>query len=396
MGHPGHSSVWAARAFAPDPDRGLVAQVAANEVAGRLGAALLLGPHNGQFWSTIHCASGAVAAGVGLGLDADRLANAIAISLYQPPYGLWPGFMGPQTKLLTAAEPAAQGARAALLAEAGMSGALDVIEDPRGLLTHFSFAPRPSMLGALGSVWLTDTLAYKPHPCCAYLQAAVDAALRAEVSPDDVAEVEVEAGYLTCGMERLGAGDEITPVGVNFSAALSVAIALLVGRLTHEELRPSWLAAHEGELRALAARVRVRHDWELTAATLRGAINAGASAADVSLADWLRVARRAREAHMDEAAIGVKELLDLARDPGGRREIAAILGRSRGGDGSLEELDTESLRLTFPCRLRARLRSGRVLELEGREPGSCGRPLDEQREVVREKSRLVGVEQGGS
>src|SRR5688572_32909445 len=60
MGHTGHSTVWAARAFADDAERALVAQVAANEVAGRLGAALFLGPHNGQFWASIHCAGGAV------------------------------------------------------------------------------------------------------------------------------------------------------------------------------------------------------------------------------------------------------------------------------------------------------------------------------------------------
>ena len=77
--------------------------MAGNEVGGRLGAALFLGPHNGQFWSSIHCGSASVAAGVALGLDAERLAHALAIALYQPPYGLWPGFMGPDSKLLTAA-----------------------------------------------------------------------------------------------------------------------------------------------------------------------------------------------------------------------------------------------------------------------------------------------------
>jgi hypothetical protein len=40
MGHTGHSAVPAAAAFASDPERALVAQVAANEVAGCLGAAL--------------------------------------------------------------------------------------------------------------------------------------------------------------------------------------------------------------------------------------------------------------------------------------------------------------------------------------------------------------------
>src|SRR5205823_10059793 len=106
MGHTGHSAVWAARALTDDPDRALAAQVAGNELAGRLGAALFLGPHNGQFWSSIHCASAAAAAGVALRLDERQLAHALAISLYQPPYGLWPGFMGPGSKLLTAAQPA--------------------------------------------------------------------------------------------------------------------------------------------------------------------------------------------------------------------------------------------------------------------------------------------------
>ena len=271
MGHPCHSSVWVARALAPDDaDRALAAQVAGNEVAGRLGAALLLGPHNGQFWSSIHCASAAAAAGVALGLSAAQLSHALAIALYQPAYGLWPGFMGPESKLLTAADPALAGARAALLAAEGVTGALDVVEHPRGLLAHFAYVPRPTMLGALGDVWLTDTLAFKPYPGCAYLQAAVAGALAAGVAADDVEAIDVDAGLLTTGMERLGAEAGLTPVGVTFSVARSVAVALVAGRLTHKELDPDWLAAHAGAIEALAARVRVVHDWELTLRTLEG------------------------------------------------------------------------------------------------------------------------------
>jgi 2-methylcitrate dehydratase PrpD len=201
MGHTGHSAVPAAAAFAPDSERATVAQVAANEVAGRLGAALFVGPHNGQFWASIHCASAAVAAAVGLGLDAAQTAQALAIALYQPPYGMWPGFMGPSSKLLTAAEPAATGARAALLAADGLAGALDVIEHPRGVLANLSFAPRPEMFGGLGRVWLTDTLAFKRLPGCAYLQAAAEAACGCGLRAGEVASVEVEAGWLTCEME---------------------------------------------------------------------------------------------------------------------------------------------------------------------------------------------------
>ncbi len=388
MGHTGHSAVPAAAAFCADSDRVLLAQIAANEVAGRLGAALFLGPHNGQFWASIHCASAAVAAALGLGLDTSRTAHALAVALYQPPFGMWPGFMGPKSKLLTAAEPAAAGARAALLAAEGVTGALDVIEHPRGVLANLSFAPRPSMLGALGQVWLTETLAFKRLPGCAYLQAAAEAACAASVDPDEIVEVEVRGGWLTCGMEELGRGPEISPVRVNFSTALSVAIALLAGRLTPAELRPAWLAENESRIRALAARVRVRHEPTLTARTLRGTLDAGASLRDLSPRDWLRVRRRIGEVGMEGVNPGPALLRVLAADRGAR---ASLLRSLRGRRGGIDRLNTAMLRMTFPCRLRIVLRDGTVRGLDGDEPGSCGRPLAEQRAVVEEKLRIAGV-----
>lgn len=396
MGHTCHSAVWASVAFNGDQERALVAQIAANEVAGRLGAALLLGPHNGQFWASIHCAGAAVAAGMGIGLDAERLAHAVAIALYQPPYGMWPGFMGPSSKLLTAAEPAAQGARAALLAREGMDGALDVIEHPRGVLAGLSFAPLPGMLGALGDVWLTDTLAYKPRPGCAYLQAALDAVLRADVAASDVAAIEFESGYLTCAMEELSAGDDLTPVRVNFSAALSCAVALVAGRLTHHELRPQWLAEHANDVREIAARVRVTHDLELTLATLRGPMEGGVDLRGLPAREWLRVVRGARESGTADLPLDRDDLRDLVTRPELRRELRDTLrgsGRS-AGPPSIERMDTSRLRLTFPCRARITTRSGRTLLMEGEERGGGGRPVAEQRAVVEEKCALTGVDAG--
>ena len=395
MGHTGHSAVPAAAAFAPDPERGLLAQVAANEVAGRLGAALFLGPHNGQFWASIHCASASIAASIGLGLDAKRTAHALAIALYQPPYGMWPGFMGPKSKLLTAAEPAAVGARAALLAADGIDGALDVIEHPRGVLASLSFAPRPAMFGGLGRVWLTDTLAYKRLPGCAYLQSVGEAALAARVAADEVAGIEIEAGWLTCEMEELGRGPDLTPVRVNFSATLTVAIALIAGRLTPAELEPGWLAANEAEIRALATRITLRHDPGITALTLRGTLEAGASP-DLGLRDLLRIRRRLGDANMDEANPGPAVLRALAADGDLRRYLGRSLRerlaeRSAAGDGGIETLDTAALRMTFPSRVRIRLRGGSIREVGGSEPGSCGRPLDEQRAVVEERLAVAGA-----
>src|SRR3954454_12713750 len=288
MGHSGHSAVWASRAVGDltgaSGDDILAAQIAANEIEGRLGAALFIGPHNGQFWSSIHCAGAAAAAARLRRLDPDETAHAIAIALYQPPYGLWPGFMGPDTKLLTAAEPIAQGIRAAILGGSGFTGPLDVIENSRGFLSHFSYAPRPGLLAGLGQHWLTDTMAYKEHTPCAYLQPAVEAVLRLQAEngfeAGDVARIDVRASWLTTTMEKLGAGEPLNGVRVNFSVALSCAVALLARRLTHEELSPTWLAEREDDLRDLATRVHIEHDWEMTAKTIAGA---GGSPADLPL-----------------------------------------------------------------------------------------------------------------
>lgn len=399
MGHTGHSAVPAATAFTTEPERVLLAQVAANEVAGRLGAALFLGPHNGQFWASIHCASAAVAASIGLGLDADRTAHALAIALYQPPYGMWPGFMGPKSKLLTAAEPAAVGARAALLAAEGVTGALDVIEHPRGVLAGLSFAPRPAMFGAFGRVWLTDTLAYKRLPGCAYLQSVGEAALAADLDAGEVARVEIEAGWLTCEMEELGRGPDLTPIRVNFSATLTAAIALLARRFGPAELDPAWLDDHEAEIRALAARISVSHEPALTARTLRGTLDAGASP-DLGLRDLLRIRRRLGDANMDEANPAPAVLRALAADRGLRRNLGrslrARLSGDAEGDPGIDGIDTGALRMTFPSRLRIRLRDGSTRVVEGSEPGSCGRPLAEQRAVVEERLAVAGVAAGSA
>ncbi|HEX8752655.1 MAG TPA: MmgE/PrpD family protein [Solirubrobacterales bacterium] len=397
MGHTGHSAVPVSAAFAADPERALVARVAANEVAGRLGAALFIGPHNGQFWASIHCASAAVGAAVGLGLDAGRTAQALAIALYQPPYGMWPGFMGPRSKLLTAAEPAAAGARAALLAAEGMTGALDVVEHPRGVLAALSFAPRPAMFGGLGEVWLTDTLAFKRVPGCAYLQSVTEAACAAgegtALDPAEIGAIEIEAGWLTCEMEELGRGPDLTPVRVNFSAALSTAVALLAGRLTPAELDPAWLAEREPEIRSLATKVRLSHAPDLTAATLLGTLRAGASPG-LGLGEMLRIRRRLADANMADASPAPAVLAALRAEPELRRFLGRSLRGPLGGeraDPGITGLRTEELRMTFPSRLRIRSRDGSVRLIEGAEPGSCGRPLAEQRAVVAEKLRFAGV-----
>jgi hypothetical protein len=102
---------------------------------------------------------------------------------------------------------------------------------------------------------------------------------------------------------------------------------------------------------------------------------------------------------MDDANPAPAVLRALGADRGLRR----VLGRSLrerlgggGGSGGIEGLDTAALRVTFPSRLRIRLHDGSTRVVEGEEPGSCGRPLAEQRAVVEERLAVAGVAVGSS
>jgi len=281
MGHTGHSAVLASLAFAEERGLGgadlLRAQVVANELGGRLGAAVIVGPQNGQLWTHIHCLASAAAAACLLRLERVPAAHALALALYQPPLAMWPGFMGPDSKLLSASFPARDGLLAARAASWGLSGPLNILDHPLGFATHFAHQFLPGMLGGLGRVWVSDTLSYKTHPGCAYLSSAVEALAELADSfasengrplePADVSRLVVRTNLLAVQMERLGstlAPDELRPIRVNFSLPYSLAVMLVRGRLTPAEISEEQLQAHREAIEAAAAKVEIVHDWSMT------------------------------------------------------------------------------------------------------------------------------------
>jgi len=271
FGHTGHTAVLVPLLLSAETEADgttqLVAQVAANEIAARLGGACLIGPLNGQMWSHIHAAGAAIAAARVLNLDEARTAHALAIALHHPPRPTVPGFFGPDTKLLIASESAAAGLRAARLAAAGTTGPLDVLDHRSGFMRAFSFAPLRGMLSELGESWATRTLCVKARPGCAYIHTALEALF--QLGPPDASDVRtvtVRAGLLTCGMEELSAAyrQAPTPVTVTFSIALALATALISGSFGPEELTDAFLRDARSDLLEVARRVRLVHDPELT------------------------------------------------------------------------------------------------------------------------------------
>ncbi len=281
MGHTGHSSVLASMALAEELGLSgedlLRAQIAANEAEGRLGASVVLGHQNGQLWTHIHSMGSSLAGSLLLGLDHEACANAMALALYQPPMAMWPGFMGPDSKLLSAAWPARDGLYAARLASWGLTGPLNILDDKRGFGDKFAYQFLKQMLTGWGKVWVTDTLSYKIYPGCAYLDAAMDALFEVmaefkkdtdrDLEPADVTKIQVSTTLLGTQMQKLVDSQDlagITAVRANFSIPLSFAIAIRAGRLTPGDLDDTALDEASSHILALAEKVQVRHDWSMT------------------------------------------------------------------------------------------------------------------------------------
>jgi 2-methylcitrate dehydratase PrpD len=370
FGHTGHSAVLVPALLAAETGSSgpaqLVAQVIANEVEARLGGACLIGPLNGQLWSFIHAAGTALAAGRLLDLDAPRLAHALALSLYQAPRPTVPGFMAPDSKLLTVSEPAVLGLRAARLAAAGVTGPLDALDHPQGFLAAFSYAPLRALLGGLGTGWATRTLCVKPYPGCAYVDTTLDALLALELpAASEIDRVVVDASMLTCEMDKWSSeyagarGRTPTPVTINFSIAWNVAIALLAGEVSPRQLRAEWLAEHRAELADLAGRVELRHDWELTrssAEQFAGLLPPRALGRDAGLRTLRRGLSRVRGDHPSIVG-GLSDLRGVgAMLRGGRRGWAAA-----GGSRFWSERALDRFAMTFPARVTVSLRDGRTL-----------------------------------
>ena len=396
FGHTGHSSVLVPMLFAAETGSSgrdqLVAQVVANEVEARLGGACLIGPLNGQLWSFIHAAGAALAAGRLLGLHAGRLAHALAIALYQAPRPTVPGFMAPDSKLLTAADPTITGLRAARLAGAGVTGPLDVLDHPQGFLDAFAYSPLPAVLGGLGEGWATRTLSVKRYPGCAYVDTTVDALLElGPIDSDEVASVAVDASVLTCEMDslssRYGTEGPPTPVTVNFSIAWNVAATVLAGQLTPAETNESWLAERHGELAPLAGRVSLRHDWELTLRT------AGAMAP--LLPPRALVSGTARGGLLGGIRKVRKEHGGLQLDVGLLRSLRAVdtsAARRAAGRGRLWDPEAlDAFQMTFPARVRMRMHDGGELAAETDVPmGGAGNRTATPELVSREKLAAWG------
>ncbi|HEX8044430.1 MmgE/PrpD family protein [Rhizobium sp.] len=194
--------------------------------------------HYNRGWhgtSTVGCIGTAAGVAVLLGLDATGIAQAmsIATSFAAGPKGQF----GTSAKPLHAGMAARNAVEAALLAQAGMSGRLDILERPQGFLDLFG--------GEAGAGWEalsandrhvieTHGLVTKLHPCCASTHRAIDAArdLQTEYgfSLDDVLSVQTKVGR--SAVDNLAYPDPVDEMQARFSMQYCLTTALHQGKLS--------------------------------------------------------------------------------------------------------------------------------------------------------------------
>jgi len=419
FGHTGHSAVssslLAGEMTDADAQEILLSQVIANEIEGRIGASVLLGPHNGQGWSFIHLLGSAAATSRLLGLDAEKTAQAMAVSFYQPTYVLYPGFMGPDSKLLTSATPTMTGMQAAFLAAKGFTGALDILENRQGFFSHFAYYPLPMMVSGLGKAWVTDTLAYKIYPGCAYIDTTVDAIFEIMASyekqtgekldAEQISEIVVEATALTVEMDRLSkvgiSFDPLNPVSVNFSIPGNVALALIQGQLTGAELTDENLAANADQVRKLSAKVRLEHNLKMTIEMLEKmspALKLPELFRSLSIPGLVRARRRLNKQYGRSMGLEWKELKKYWQSerqtlyPRAKRAVRLRLSdwlRAEPGarkEWSLADADLENFTMPFSARVSVVLKNGKTYAHRQDLPlAGPGRPWEERKMLVMAK-----------
>jgi 2-methylcitrate dehydratase PrpD len=224
----------------------IAAAVVGFEAAARLAMALRPKEHYTRgFHPTATCGTfgATVAAAKLLGLSEGQLVSAFGIAGSQAAGSMEFLTDGAWTKRLHPGWAAFSGIHAALLAREGFVGPATIIEGKDGFLKAYTSQADPRKITAgLGSEFQILQTAVKPHSCCRYTQAPIDATLQLvkehNLQPGDIEKITI--GMLETGIpvicepaERKSHPTSI--VDAQFSLPFGIAVALVKRRASLEE-----------------------------------------------------------------------------------------------------------------------------------------------------------------
>ena len=240
--HPGAPTISAALAMGQQVNATgsefMKAVIVGYEISTRIGQ--ILGRAHYQYWhntGTVGCFGAAAAAAYLLGLDAPRFTHALCTSATFAA-GLQQAFqMDSMSKPLHSGRAAEAGVAAALMAQQGITGSLDVFEGKMGMGVAMSNAPEwPPVLADLGEVFNITEMTFKNHACCGHTFAPIDGALELQQMHGFAPEAVVHIDIATYSPALAVAGNPAprTAAEARFSIPYVVCTALLFGsvRLT--------------------------------------------------------------------------------------------------------------------------------------------------------------------
>ncbi|TML81875.1 MAG: MmgE/PrpD family protein, partial [Actinobacteria bacterium] len=213
--------------------------------------------------------------------------------------------------------------------------------------------PLSFVFDALGSAWVTQSLAFKTIPGCAYIDTPVEALEQImsqftekhgrALVPGDVASIRVDATLFTNGMEKMSAphrGSTLRATDVNFSVKLSFGVLIAAGEISVETLSPAALDARAAEIKAVARRVTLKQS----------------------------VPMNLKMSGLSEIGINTIRLVDPTYKP------------------TLEGADFGKYEMRFPARVTLQTTAGEEYSTEVDAPvGAPGRPLEETDRALRQK-----------
>lgn len=264
---------------------------------------------------------GSIAAGIAvgrlLGLDAQKMTNALGIATTQAA-GMQQN-RGTMSKSFHAGRAASSGVLAAFLAREGADASDEIIEGRRGFSRIYSTVSAPeAMLHELGSDWHILRNGYKPYASGIVLHPMIDAVAelsRRGVKPADVASIEVTVNPQT--VRITGVEDPKTGLQSKFSVYHSAAVAFLDGN--------AGVVQYSNE-RAVAADV----------VAMRGKVTVGTNDGfrkDEAHAVVVTTSNERHEAHIDHAS-GTRDnpMSDAAMEAKFLLNAEPVVGKARAAE----------------------------------------------------------------
>ncbi len=269
--HPGCPTIGAALAAAQAKGASAADLIAAiivgYEVSTRIGLAVQ--PSHYKFWhttGTVGTFGAAAAVATILKLNAEQFAHALATSATMAA-ALQQAFRSDSmSKPLHAGHAAEAGAMAALSAEYGMTGTLDVLEGEAGFGAAMSTTVDWSKATAgLGAHYNITQMTFKNHGCCGHAFPAIDGVLHLKAehgfAPEAIKRIRV-GGYRAT-LEVAGVPKATTPFEGKFSTPFLVASALVHGSVRLNAYEPERLA--DMRVQALSDKVELKLDEQCAA-----------------------------------------------------------------------------------------------------------------------------------